>query len=87
MGEYKPANVEALAQAMYQRECDYVGADHGGYCVAENIKTLQSFESEIERLTAELAEVREGTGSYIRSLKKQLGEAKALAAVDKEQSK
>lgn len=51
MSEHKPANIEALARAMYQRECDYVGSDHEGYCVAENIKTLRSFEAEIERLT------------------------------------
>ncbi len=52
MSEYKPANIERLAEAMYQRECNYVGADHGKYCVAENIKTLKSFEDEIERLNA-----------------------------------
>ncbi len=50
MSEYKPANIEALAKSMYQRECDYTGRDHEGYCVSENVKTLKSFEDEIERL-------------------------------------
>ena len=53
MSEYKPANIDALAKAMYQRECDYTGRDHEGYCVSENVKTLKSFEDEIARLTAE----------------------------------
>ena len=53
MSDNKTVNIQALAEAMYKRECDYTGADHGGYCITENIKTLQSFEAEITRLTAQ----------------------------------
>ncbi len=54
----KRCNIQALAEAMYKRECDYVGANHGDYCISENVKTLQSFEDEIERLEAEVERLR-----------------------------
>ena len=64
MSDYKPANIQALAELMYKRECDYVGANHGDYCIAENVKTLQSFEdkiceqaTEIDRLESKVAEL------------------------------
>lgn len=68
MSDYKPANIKRLAEAMYKRECDYVGADHGGYCIAENIKTLQSFEEEIERLTTEVSNLKLANDEARKSL-------------------
>ena len=46
-------NIQVLAEAMYKRECDHYGDNHGAYCISENVKTLQSFEDEIERLENE----------------------------------
>ncbi len=56
--EYKPANIDAFARAIYQKECDYVGSNHKAYCVEQLKTALQSFEDEIIRLTKELAQLR-----------------------------
>lgn len=52
MGDYKPANIDAFARAIYQKECDYVGSNHKAYCVEQLKTALQSFEDEIARQDA-----------------------------------
>jgi len=52
LNDYKPANIDNFARAIYKKQCDYVGADHEGYCVGELKTALQSMESHIESLEA-----------------------------------
>lgn len=47
--EYKPANVQAMAKAIYDKQCEYVGADHEKHCVYLLETALQSFEKEIKQ--------------------------------------
>lgn len=56
--EYKPCQIDLLARAMYQKECDYVGPNHDQFCIEQNRQVLQPFEDEIERLTAEVLKLK-----------------------------
>lgn len=63
--EYKKANIAAMAEAIYQRQCDYVGADHPATCVEILTTALQSFEDDVlqsnqqnEALLAQVDELR-----------------------------
>ena len=54
MSDYKPANIDALAKAVYKKQSDYYGAGHEGYCVEDLKITLQSFEDRIKSLQEQL---------------------------------
>lgn len=51
---YKPANIKAMAQAIYDDQCEYTGSGHEHYCVQKLETALQSFEDKIEQLSSRL---------------------------------
>ena len=46
-------NVQAMAEATYRKQCEFVGPDHGGYCIKLLADAYQSFEDRIEELEAQ----------------------------------
>ena len=74
----KPANILAMAEAMYKAESDYVGPGHAEYCINQTVVALQSFEDKITRLQAALEDIRESTidQKVIVKCIKALGESK-----------
>ena len=49
-------NLKALATALYDKQSDFMGANHGDYCIYETVKVLQSFEDKIKELKSLLGE-------------------------------
>ena len=94
-------NVIAFAEAIYKKQCDYVGPDHEGYCVGELKTVLQSMEDKIsalqkrDRVVGDIAEgrrkevvkLRELTDRQIKRTGKLTGQVDALLKQVKEYEK
>ncbi len=51
------ANTLTMAKEIYQRQCEYVGVDHEGRSIEFIKRTLDSFDVEIDNLTARIAKL------------------------------
>jgi hypothetical protein len=55
-GTGKQADCKAMAKAMYQKQCEYVGRDHEGKCVEMLETAFLSFEADIHAQRAKTIE-------------------------------
>jgi hypothetical protein len=55
-GTDKQADCKAMAKAMYQKQCEYVGRDHEGKCVEMLETAFLSFEADIHAQRAKTIE-------------------------------